>query len=135
MEHDRIKPYESIYFRCRKQAALYNDKLNSREGAAELLGCSVSSVAGYELGTTKCVPADVVVLMADLYNAPELLNYYCKALRTPETSSTTTPSTRIQLLLQTIRECTSSPSLFGEKPEESSPLPSKPLLHGAYSTG
>ena len=78
MEHDRIKPYESIYFRCRKQAALYNDKLNSSEGAAELLGCSVSSVAGYELGTTKCVPADVVVLMADLYNAPELLNYYCK---------------------------------------------------------
>ena len=42
-----------------------------------MLGVSVSSLADYELGNTKVVPVDKVVLMADLYNAPELKNYYC----------------------------------------------------------
>ncbi len=71
------KAMDNIYCRCRKEAAKYNDKLNSREGAAELLGVSVSSLADYELGNTKVVPVDKVVLMADLYNAPEIKNYYC----------------------------------------------------------
>lgn len=69
---------ENIYFRCRKEAAIYNQALSSREGAAELLGISVSSLAKYELGITKTVPVDVVVLMSDLYNAPELRPQYCK---------------------------------------------------------
>ena len=56
---------------------MYDDRLKSREGAAELLGMSVSSVADAELGLTKCMPADKAVLMADLYNAPHLLNYCC----------------------------------------------------------
>ena len=30
-----------------------------------------------ELGLYKAMPVDNAVLMADLYNAPELLNYYC----------------------------------------------------------
>ena len=68
----------NIYCQCRKRAAQYNDKLNSREGAAELLGVSPSTIADYELGTTKVIPVDKVVFMADLYNAPELLNHYCK---------------------------------------------------------
>lgn len=38
---------------------------------------SVSAVADAELGLTKCMPVDKAVLMADLYNAPQLLNYYC----------------------------------------------------------
>ena len=68
---------ENIYFRCRKEAAKRNDKLNSREGAAELLGVSVSTLANYELGITKVVPVDSVVMMADLYRAPELKALYC----------------------------------------------------------
>lgn len=71
------KATENVYFRCRKEAAAYNEKLKSREGAAELLGVSVSSLADYELGNTKVIPVDKVVLMADLYNAPELKNLYC----------------------------------------------------------
>ncbi len=78
MGNDCIKPNENMYFACRKQAAKYNDKLNSRESAADLLGVSTSSLADYELGNTKVVPVDKVVLMADLYNAPELLNKYCQ---------------------------------------------------------
>ena len=77
MANDCMKANENIYFRCRKEAAKYNDKLNSRESASELLGVSVSSLADYELGNTKVVPVDKVVLMADLYNAPQLLNSYC----------------------------------------------------------
>lgn len=71
------KAADNIYCRCRKTAARYNDKLNSREGASELLGCSPSTLADYELGITKIVPVDSVVRMADLYNAPEILNDYC----------------------------------------------------------
>lgn len=77
MANECMKTNENIYFRCRKEAAKYNDKLNSRESASELLGVSVSSLADYELGNTKVVPVDKVVLMADLYNAPQLLNGYC----------------------------------------------------------
>ena len=72
------KAADNIYCKCRKEAARYNEKLNSREGAAELLGLSVSSLSDYELGNTKVVPVDKVVLMADLYNAPELRTYYCR---------------------------------------------------------
>ena len=67
----------SIYFQCRKEAAKYNDRLSSREGASEMLNISVSSLSNYELGLTP-VPTDVVVRMADLYGAPELEACYCK---------------------------------------------------------
>lgn len=69
---------ENIYFACRKKAAKTNERLSSRENAAELLGVSVSTLANYELGITKSVPVEMVVLMADLYNAPELKYMYCK---------------------------------------------------------
>lgn len=56
---------------------MYNDKLRSRSGAAEALGyASESTISDWELGLS--IPAPEVVLkMSDLYNAPELENYYC----------------------------------------------------------
>lgn len=77
MGRDAIKACENMCFRCRKEAAKHNDRLYSREGAAELLGVSVSSLAEYETGATKVIPVDRVVLMAELYNAPELKVWYC----------------------------------------------------------
>ena len=68
----------NVYFKARKKAAIYDERLYSREGASEMLGISVSTLADYELGNTKIVPVDKVVLMADLYKAPELKNQYCK---------------------------------------------------------
>lgn len=68
----------NIYCQCRKEAAKYNDKLNSREGAAEVLGMSPSTLSDYELGITKIIPAENILRMADVYNAPQLKNYYCK---------------------------------------------------------
>lgn len=67
----------NVYFRARKNAASYDERLYSREGASEMLGISVSTLADYELGNTKVVPVDKVVLMADLYHAPELITGYC----------------------------------------------------------
>lgn len=72
------KMAENVYFECRKRASTHNDKLRSRAGAAELLGVSESTLAHYELGVVKNVPVDVVVMMAELYKAPELKRYYCK---------------------------------------------------------
>ena len=72
-----INENTNVYFQARKKVAIYNERLYSREGAAELLGISVSTLADYELGNTKVVPVDKVVLMADLYCAPELIAGYC----------------------------------------------------------
>lgn len=77
MGREATKAAGNPWYEARKKAAEYDDRLASREGAAERLGMSVSSVADAELGLTKCMPVDKAVLMADLYNAPQLLNYYC----------------------------------------------------------
>ena len=45
MERDYMDGKENIYFASRKKAAEYNDKLNSREAAAEMLGFSPSTLA------------------------------------------------------------------------------------------
>lgn len=71
------KAANNMYCKCRLEAAKYNDKLNSREGAAEMLGLSPSTLASYELGLTKVVPVESIMLMADVYNAPELKPWYC----------------------------------------------------------
>lgn len=68
------------FCKARIAAAKFNDRLNSQEGAAELLGISVSTLSDYELGLTKIVPPDIVIKMSSLYNAPELENYYCREM-------------------------------------------------------
>lgn len=78
MGKEPLKENANVYFQSRKKAAMSNDRLFSRENAAELLGISPYTLADYELGNTKVVPVDKVVLMADLYNAPELRAGYCK---------------------------------------------------------
>lgn len=72
------KGNENVYFRARKEAAKYDKTLYSRAGAAESLGVSPSTLADYELGITKVIPVDKVVLMAEKYNCPEFKNSYCK---------------------------------------------------------
>lgn len=78
MGSDCTKGTGNIYFHYRKEAASWDPRLCSRERAAELLGVSPSTLADYELGNTKVVPVDKVVLMADLYACPELKAVYCK---------------------------------------------------------
>ena len=52
MGRDAMKAGENPCFRCRKEAAKYNDKLSSREGAAEALGVSASSLCELEANLT-----------------------------------------------------------------------------------
>lgn len=66
----------SIYFQCRISAAKTNKNFKSRESAAEYFGVSVSSMANYERGIT-IPPLDLVLMMAEEYNAPQLRNLYC----------------------------------------------------------
>lgn len=77
MENSCGKQNENPYFACRKQAAIYNDSLNSREKTAEMLGISVSTLSNYEVGIT-VPPVDIIMMMADLYRAPQLKAMYCK---------------------------------------------------------
>lgn len=71
------KAADNPFCKARLEAAKYNERLYSKEGAAEFLGVSVSTLSDYELGITKIIPPDMVLKMSDLYNAPELRNYYC----------------------------------------------------------
>ena len=78
MGNDCTKENTNVYFCARKEAATHNPALYARDRAAEMIGVSMSTLADYELGVTKVVPVDKVVLMADLYDHPELKTGYCK---------------------------------------------------------
>lgn len=71
------KAVNNPYCIARLEAAKYNNRLANRESAANELGISKDSLMDYELNLCKTVPVDKVIVMADVYNAPELLNYYC----------------------------------------------------------
>lgn len=71
------KAASNIYCKARLEAAKYNSKFSSREGASEEIGVSKDSLTNYELDLCKTVPVDNVVRMADIYEAPHLLNHYC----------------------------------------------------------
>lgn len=66
----------NAYCEARLEAARRNYSLNSREGASEMLYISDRSLADYERGLIT-PPPDVVMRMAEVYEAPELLNHYC----------------------------------------------------------
>lgn len=71
------KAVNNMYCKARMEASKGNLALASREGASEYIGISKDSLAEYELDLCKVVPVDKVVIMADAYNAPQLLHEYC----------------------------------------------------------
>ena len=77
MGREATKAAGNVWYEDRKKAAEYDGRLASREGAAEQLGMDASALADAELGLSKVMPVDKAVLMADRYNAPHLLNWYC----------------------------------------------------------
>jgi hypothetical protein len=66
----------NVYCEARLAASSCNDRLASREGAAEVCGIDRTRLAHFELGAKVPHPEEVL-LMADAYNAPELLNHHC----------------------------------------------------------
>ncbi|MDO5146104.1 MAG: XRE family transcriptional regulator [Eubacteriales bacterium] len=73
-----MKENTNIYFQARKEASKGDARLFNRDFAAEQLGVASYTLGEYERGVTKVVPIDKVVLMADLYNKPELVTNYCR---------------------------------------------------------
>jgi transcriptional regulator with XRE-family HTH domain len=69
----------NVFCIARKQAASFNDNLNSREGASEELGIDRTRLARIELGSLNPYPEEVL-MMSDVYNAPELNNHYWSRL-------------------------------------------------------
>lgn len=73
------KAADSVFYKARIEAAKWNDKLSSREGAAEVTGLDRTRIAYIELGTISPYPEEILIL-ADCYNAPELCNHYCSRM-------------------------------------------------------
>lgn len=70
------KAQNNPYYIARMAAAECNDMFASREGAADLLGIERTRLARIELDTITPYP-DEVRVMADIYNAPELMGFHC----------------------------------------------------------
>ena len=79
MPKKATKAADNVLYQARMEAAKWNDKLSSREGAAEVTGLDRTRIAYMELGTVTPYPEEILIL-ADAYNAPELMNYFCSHL-------------------------------------------------------
>jgi hypothetical protein len=78
MRQKATKAAENAYYQARIRAAEYNDRLNSREGASEIVCIERTRLANIELGNINPHPEEVN-LMSSIYNAPDLVNYYCSS--------------------------------------------------------
>lgn len=77
MPRTATKAIGNRYFKARMRAAKYNEKFLTRAGAVEYLpGVTEDCLKKYELDITR-PPNVVVALMADAYNEPELIAWYC----------------------------------------------------------
>lgn len=71
------KTSTNIFYKARISASKHNEQLSSREGAADIMSIDRGRLYRIESGIMHPYPEEVH-LMSDLYNAPELENYYCR---------------------------------------------------------
>lgn len=76
MPKTATKAAGNVFYQARSEAAKSNDRLASREGAAEEMGIDRTRLARIELGSLVPYPEEVLV-MADTYGAPQITNTYC----------------------------------------------------------
>lgn len=79
MANITAKTSSNIFYKARCEAATHNEQLSSREGAADYMSIDRGRLYRIESGLTVPYPEEIK-LMADLYNAPELENYYCRTM-------------------------------------------------------
>lgn len=79
MPKTATKAAGNVFYEARCEAAKSNDRLASREGAAEEMGIDRTRLARIELGSLTPYPEEVLI-MADTYAAPQLGNRYCSAI-------------------------------------------------------
>ena len=73
------KTSSNVFYRARREAATHNEQLSSREGAADIMSIDRGRLYRIESGIANPYPEEIH-LMADLYHAPELKNYYCREM-------------------------------------------------------
>ena len=76
MANITAKTSANVFYKARCAASKRNEQLSSREGAADIMSIDRGRLYRIERGVINPYPEEVH-LMADLYNAPELRNYYC----------------------------------------------------------
>lgn len=76
MSNITAKTSSNAFYQARSSASKHNEQLNSREGAADMMSIDRGRLYRIESSIANPYPEEVH-LMADLYNAPELRNYYC----------------------------------------------------------
>lgn len=79
MSNITVETSSNAFYRARCAASTHNEQLKSREGAADIMLIDRGRLYRIEKGLTNPYPEEVH-LMADLYNAPELRNYFCTAI-------------------------------------------------------
>lgn len=77
MANVAAKTSANVFYKARCEAATHNEQLSSREGAADIMSIDRGRLYRIESGIANPYPEEIH-LMADLYNAPELKNYFCK---------------------------------------------------------
>ncbi len=70
------KTSSNIFYQARYAASAHNEQLKSREGAADIMSIDRGRLYRIESGLVNPYPEEIH-LMADLYGAPEIRNYYC----------------------------------------------------------
>ena len=76
MANITAKTASNVFYMARLEAATHNEQLSSREGAADIMSIDRGRLYRIESGIANPYPEEIR-LMADLYNAPQLENYYC----------------------------------------------------------
>lgn len=79
MANITAKTSSNKFYQARCEVSSHNEQLKSREGAADIMSIDRGRLYRIESGITNPYPEEIH-LMADLYNAPELVNYYCTEL-------------------------------------------------------
>lgn len=79
MSNITAKTAANIFYQARCEASTHNEQLSSREGAADMMSIDRGRLYRIENGVANPYPEEVH-MMADLYNAPELRNYYCREM-------------------------------------------------------
>ena len=79
MANITAKTSSNVFYKARCEAAKHNEQLSSREGAADIMSIDRGRLYRIESSIINPYPEEIR-LMADLYNAPELENYYCREM-------------------------------------------------------
>lgn len=79
MSKPATKAANNVFYRARMEASECNDRFASREGTQDETGIDRTRLARIETGIIDPYPEEVV-LMADAYDAPQLMPMYCTAV-------------------------------------------------------